>query len=86
MACRNRQLGLILLKEAKQASKSKFKLWIDSFPSEVQTLINWSQKELQQLQMDDTPAERDFLTQVVLLDLSCYVIDQHIVLQKTDYF
>lgn len=86
MACRNRQLGLILLKEAKQASKSKFKLWIDSFPSEVQTLINWSQKELQQLQMDDTPAERDFLMQVVILDLSCYVIDQHIVLQKTDCF
>ena len=68
MACRNRQLGLILLKEVKQASKSKFKLWIESLPSEVPTLMNWSQKELQQLQMDTTSAEKDFLTQVVILD------------------
>ena len=68
MACRNRQLGLILLKEAKQASKSKFELWIESLPSEVQTLMNWSQKELQQLQMDTTSTEKDFLRQVVILD------------------
>lgn len=67
VACRNRQLGLILLKEAKDGSESKFKLYIESLPREVQTLINWSHKELQQLQMDSTPTEKDFLTQVVIL-------------------
>ncbi|KAL3135541.1 hypothetical protein ABBQ38_006018 [Trebouxia sp. C0009 RCD-2024] len=60
----NRQLGLVLLKEAKQASKSKFKVYVDSLPREVPTLIHWSDSELQQLQMDSTPTEREFVAQV----------------------
>lgn len=71
MTCRNRQLGLILLKEAKDGSESKFKLYIESLPREVHTLINWSQQELQQLQMDSTPTEKDFLTQVVTFLSAC---------------
>ncbi|KAL3158709.1 hypothetical protein ABBQ32_011447 [Trebouxia sp. C0010 RCD-2024] len=60
----NRQLGLVLLREAKQAFKSKFKVYIDSLPREVPTLIHWSEPELQQIQMDSTPTEREFVAQV----------------------
>lgn len=67
LACRNRQLGLVLLREAKQAFKSKFKVYIDSLPREVPTLIHWSEPELQQIQMDSTPTEREFVAQVIIV-------------------
>lgn len=63
-ACRNRQLGLILLKEARQGPKSKFHIWIESLPQEVPTLLHWTDKELQQLQMDSTATEKEFVAQV----------------------
>ena len=62
--CRNVKLGLVLLREAKRGPDSPWQLWIESLPHQVATLIHWSEKELQQLQMDITPTERQFLDQV----------------------
>ena len=64
--CRNRQLGLIFLKEVKRGTESRFHGWIESLPKEVPTLIHWTDKELQQLQLDSTTAEKDLLAEVCL--------------------
>ena len=61
---RNVKLALVLLREAKRGQDSPWQLWIESLPHEVATLMHWSDKELQQLQLDSTPTEKEFYDQV----------------------
>ena len=61
---RNVKLALVLLRKAKRGQDSPWQLWIESLPHEVATLMHWSDKELQQLQLDSTPAEKEFYDQV----------------------
>lgn len=65
MACRNVKLGLVLLREAKRGPDSPWQLWIESLPHELPTLIHWSDKQVQQLQLDTTSTEREFRDQVI---------------------
>ncbi|DBB01977.1 TPA: hypothetical protein ACH3X1_000563 [Trebouxia sp. C0004] len=60
----NVKLALVLLREAKRGQDSPWQLWIESLPHEVATLMHWSDKELQQLQLDSTPTEKDFYDQI----------------------
>ena len=64
LLCRNVKLGLVLLREAKRGQDSPWQLWIESLPHEVATLLHWTDKELQQLQLDSTPTEKEFHDQV----------------------
>ncbi|KAL0044789.1 hypothetical protein WJX82_009632 [Trebouxia sp. C0006] len=60
----NVKLALVLLRKAKRGQDSPWQLWIESLPHEVATLMHWSDKELQQLQLDSTPAEKEFYDQI----------------------
>ena len=64
LLCRNVKLGLVLLREAKRGQDSPWQLWIKSLPHEVATLMHWTDKELQQLQLDSTSTEQQFYDQV----------------------
>ena len=64
LLCRNVKLGLVLLREAKRGQDSPWQLWIESLPHEVATLLHWTDKELQQLQLDSTSTEKQFYDQV----------------------
>lgn len=60
----NVKLGLVLLREAKRGQDSPWQLWIKSLPHEVATLMHWTDKELQQLQLDSTSTEQQFYDQI----------------------
>ncbi|KAL0024826.1 hypothetical protein WJX79_002354 [Trebouxia sp. C0005] len=60
----NVKLALVLLREAKRGQDSPWQLWIESLPHEVATLMHWSDKELQQLQLDSTSTEKEFYSQI----------------------
>ena len=65
VACRNVKLGLVLLREAKRGPDSPWQQWIESLPHEVATLLHWSDKQVQELQLDSTSTEREFRDQVI---------------------
>ena len=52
------QLGLLLLKEAKQGYASKFHPWIQSLPVTFDTLKHWSEAEMDELQTGTMPGEQ----------------------------
>lgn len=56
--CRDVQLGLKLLQEVKAGSDSKWHTWIQTLPSSFDTLIYWSDAELEELQTGSLPAEQ----------------------------
>ena len=56
--CRDVQLGLKLLQEVKAGSESKWHTWIQTLPSSFDTLIYWSDAELEELQTGSLPAEQ----------------------------
>ena len=69
--CRSIQIALMLLREVKHGTQSSWHVWIHSLPQHFDTLMHWSQQELDQLQMSSTPAEQEYLTQVSSWLLCC---------------
>lgn len=61
--CRSVKIGLLLLRELKQESRSPWYRWIQALPTNFDTLLHWSPEELLQLQMNSTSAEQQFLEQ-----------------------
>ena len=59
----------MLLCEVKYGAESPWHVWIRSLPQHFDTLMHWSQQELDQLQMNSTPAEQEYLTRVSSLFL-----------------
>lgn len=61
---RSVKLGLMVLKEARKGTESFWHLWLEALPRQVQTLIHWSDAELQELQMDSTSLEKKYHSHV----------------------
>ncbi|KAL0038391.1 hypothetical protein WJX77_004597 [Trebouxia sp. C0004] len=58
------QIALVLIRETKRGSESPWHVWIQSLPRRFTTLMHWNQQQLDQLHMNSTTAEQDFLTRV----------------------
>ncbi len=54
-------LALVLLRELKLGPASAWHVWIQSLPQHFNTLVHWTPGELDQLQMNSTSAERDYI-------------------------
>jgi len=56
----------------KRGGESPWHVWIQSLPRRFNTLMHWNQQELDQLHMNSTTAEQDFLIQVRCCTLKCF--------------
>ena len=58
------KLGLALLQEARRGTESQWQLYVEALPKRVETLVHWSDAELQQLHMDSTAVEKELINHV----------------------
>ena len=61
---RHLQLALLLLKEFKKGSESKWHPYIAALPASVNTLLHWTEEELKELQYSTPGHEQQFLQEV----------------------
>ena len=66
MYFRNFQLALLLLTEVKRGSESRWHPYIQTLPRTFDSLVHWSDKEIQELQYSSTYAEQRFIQEVHL--------------------
>lgn len=80
MQCRHLQLALILLSEFKKGTASKWQPYIAALPTSCDTLMHWSDEELEELQYSSTEHEQHFLQKVWLpLYSGCSTdLDEHV--------